>query len=347
MKCGAIRGILGKDIAGEGLKGHVFHACMKKQSFEPLADTSRTEEGTGVVMQDFRMETFLTVCRNMNYTKAAEELCITQPAVSQHIRHLEEYYGTKLFISEGKKMRLTEAGKLLLSAGITMKHDEYYLKEKMAEAANSRTNLVFGATLTIGEYVLPRKLNRYLTRNPDTVTRVTVGNTQELLSKIDAGELDFAMVEGYFSRKDYDYKIFSTERFVAVAASGYPFAKEPEIIEDLCSLPLIVREPGSGTREVLERVLEGKNMSLSDFNMQMEINNIQVIKKMVAGGHGITFLYRAAVEQEIQNGTLKEIKLKDFDASHDFYFVWRKDSIYASHYEELFRDLAWDKTGDI
>ena len=109
-------------------------------------------------MQDFRMETFLAVCRNLNYTKAAEELCITQPAVSQHIRHLEEYYGTRLFVSEGKKMVLTEAGRLLQSAGLTMRHEEYALKELMARAGATERSLHMGATMTIGEFVLPSML---------------------------------------------------------------------------------------------------------------------------------------------------------------------------------------------
>ena len=151
-------------------------------------------------MQDFRMETFLAVCRNLNYTKAAEELCITQPAVSQHIRHLEEYYGTRLFISEGKKMVLTEAGRLLQSAGLTMRHDECALKEQMARAGAEGRSLHMGATMTIGEFVLPFMLNRFMLNEPEATVHVTVANTTDLLRSIDEGKLDFALVEGYFWR---------------------------------------------------------------------------------------------------------------------------------------------------
>ena len=171
-------------------------------------------------MQDFRMETFLAVCRNLNYTKAAEELCITQPAVSQHIRHLEEYYGTRLFVSEGKKMVLTEAGRLLQSAGLTMRHDEYALKELLSQAGATERSLRMGATMTIGEFVLPSMLSSYMLKAPEASVHVTVANTADLLSLIDEGKLDFALVEGYFSRQDYDYQIYSTEKYIPVAGAG-------------------------------------------------------------------------------------------------------------------------------
>lgn len=294
-------------------------------------------------MQDFRMETFLAVCRNLNYTKAAEELCITQPAVSQHIRHLEEYYGTRLFVSEGKKMVLTEAGRLLQSAGLTMRHDEYALKELLSQAGATERSLRMGATMTIGEFVLPSMLSSYMLRAPEASVHVTVANTADLLSLIDEGKLDFALVEGYFSRQDYDYQIYSTEKYIPVAGAGYRLraANDSRKIrtEDLLGEALLIREKGSGTREVLERILEGKNLSVKDFRRLHEINNIQVMKYLVQEGRGITFLYEAAVRRELAQGCLREIPLKDFNVEHDFYFVWRKGSIFGGEYKEIFKQL--------
>ena len=294
-------------------------------------------------MQDFRMETFLAVCRNLNYTKAAEELCITQPAVSQHIRHLEEYYGTRLFVSEGKKMVLTEAGRLLQSAGLTMRHDEYALKELLSQAGATERSLRMGATMTIGEFVLPSMLSSYMLKAPEASVHVTVANTADLLSLIDEGKLDFALVEGYFSRQDYDYQIYSTEKYIPVAGAGYRLraANDSRKIrtEDLLGEELLIREKGSGTREVLERILEGKNLSVKDFRRLHEINNIQVMKYLVQEGRGITFLYEAAVHRELAQGCLREIPLKDFNVEHDFYFVWRKGSIFVGEYKEIFKQL--------
>jgi len=107
-------------------------------------------------------------------------------------------------------------------------------------------------------------------------------------------------------------------------------------VEDLLGERLFIREPGSGTRYVFERYLEGKNLLLHDFPNLMEISNIGAMKQMVAKGQGITFLYEAAVKEELDRGVLKRIELEDFQLTHDFTFIWRKGSIYKSYYKEMF-----------
>ena len=155
-------------------------------------------------MLDFRVYTFLEVCRHMNFTKAAEALHITQPAVSQHIRFIEEYYQTRLFTFQGKRPVLTEAGEYLLHAFTTLSHDQVYLKEQVLSMQNKKPALIFGATLTIGEYVMPKYLIEYQTRHPDTALTMITANTHELLGRISEGEIDFAIVEGYFDKTQYD-----------------------------------------------------------------------------------------------------------------------------------------------
>ena len=154
-------------------------------------------------MQDFRMETFLTVCELLNYTRAAEALHITQPAVSQHIRCLEEYYGVKLFRYEGKRLRLTEAGALLRNAATTMKHDEIILRELLA--SGDRPRFAFGATLTIGDFVLPPKLARYLIDNPEADVRMAVNmGGDDFLSKPFELSVLTAKVQALL-RRTYDF----------------------------------------------------------------------------------------------------------------------------------------------
>lgn len=288
-------------------------------------------------MQDFRMETFLTVCSLLNYTKAAEVLHITQPAVSQHIKCLENHYGARLFSNEGKKLYLTEAGIILYNAATTMKHDEIMLREQMT--MNKWEKLIFGATLTIGDFVLPTKLAQYVIENPETEVRMTVDNTETLLNKIDQGELDFAIIEGYFHKTEYDYKIYSCERYIAVCSASYRFQQEPKNLSDLFSERIILREPGSGTREIFERNMEEKNCSVRDFRRIIEISSISAIKLMVAAGCGITFLYEAAVKKELEYGILRQIPLSDFDVHHNFNFVWRKNSIFVDRYQNIFDSL--------
>lgn len=288
-------------------------------------------------MQDFRMDTFLAVCRLLNYTKAAEELHITQPAVSQHIRYLEDYYEVQLIRFEGKKLCLTEAGSLLRNAATTMKHDEIILREQLK--MGKRRKLVFGATLTIGDFVLPSMLARYMIENPETEVRMTVDNTETLLKKIDAGELDFAVIEGYFHKAEYDYKIYSVENYIAVCSAAYIFQQEPKILSDLFSEPIILRERGSGTREIFERHMEERNCSVRDFRQIIEIGSISAIKLLAAERCGITFLYEAAAKRELESGTLRQIHLADFEVRHNFTFVWRKNSIFDDRYHDVFDDL--------
>ena len=183
---------------------------------------------------------------------------------------------------------------------------------------------------------------------PEATVHVTVANTTDLLRSIDEGKLDFALVEGYFSGGDYDYQIYSTEKYIPVAGAAYQLqassrGKKLLRTEDLLSEPILIREQGSGTREVLERILEGKNLAVRDFRKIHEINNLQVMKYLIREGRGITFLYEAAVRQEIEQGILREIRLKDFSVEHDFYFVWRKGSIYGSEYKEIFKQLKGEE----
>lgn len=291
-------------------------------------------------MLDFRIDTFLAVCAHMNYTKAAEELSITQPAVSQHIRYLEETYQTRLFQHRGKKIELTAAGRLFLSSAITMKHDDLRLREKLAEVSRKKNRLNFGVTLTIGEYVMPGPIASYLQKYPDTAIRMLTANTSELLKRMNSSEIDFALVEGYFPKEEYDSLVYSRERYIGVCRKDYSFHKKVRRIEDLLPERVIIREPGSGTREIWENVLESKNLGVHDFRNVVEIGNIDAIKQLVGDGLGITFLYQAAVQKELEEGLLAEIPLEDFHITHDFTFIWRKNSIFAEDYHELFELLA-------
>lgn len=293
-------------------------------------------------MLDFRVNTFLEVCRHMNYTKAAETLHITQPAVSQHIHFLEEHYRVKLFSFQGKKMFLTEAGKVLLKAVTTMKHDQIYLMEKLQAIETHHPTLTFGATLTVGAFVMPNYLVHYRKKHPETNIKMIVSNTHELLDKITSGDIDFAIIEGYFDKDEYDYLTYSIEKYIAVCKVGYQFTsgREPHCIADLLEEPLILREPGSGTREVLEKALDERNLSLDEFHHTTEVGSISALKALILNGLGITFLYHAAVANELQEGSLREIPLSDCQICHNFSFIWRRDSIFSRQYQQIFHDLC-------
>ena len=293
-------------------------------------------------MLDFRVETFLTVCRTMNFTRAAEQLHITQPAVSQHIHALEEQYGTKLFRYQGKQLQLTQSGRLLFRTAAAMRHDALRLREAIRQA-DGRRRLRFGATLTIGEYVLPGPILRLLKEEPEIRLRVVTANTQELLGLLDQGELDFAIVEGYFDKQGYDSLTYCVQRYIPVCAPDYPFARPVQVLEDLLGERLLVREPGSGTRNVLERALEERNLSIHSFARLTELGSLNLIRSPVCAGAGISFFYQPVVRRELEEGWLREIPLADCALSHEFAFLWRKGSVFSEEYREIFRLLRGEE----
>lgn len=296
-------------------------------------------------MLDFRMNTFLAVCRHQNYTRAAEELNITQPAVTQHIQYLQDFYGVKLFVYANRQLTLTPEGELLREATLTMFHNEEKLKRDFRDMQEGHRSIRFGATLTIGEYVLPRQLAQFMKQNPQIQVHMVVENTKQLLSLLNDGQLDFAIVEGYFRKAEYDCILWSQEPFICVCAPDYPLPSPQPRLEDLLDEPLIFRDSGSGSREVLVRTLEGKNHHLSDFNHLVEISDLYAIKEMVRSGCGITFLYRRAAEEDLARGTLKQVPIRDFDVRHEFNFLWRKNSVFEADFRRYSRQL-WPEPED-
>ncbi|MBP7321139.1 MAG: LysR family transcriptional regulator, partial [Lachnospiraceae bacterium] len=267
-------------------------------------------------MIDGKIQTFLTVCRYMNYTKASEELHITQPAVSQQIHGLEEYYHTKLFVQEGRKLLLTRAGEILYHASIALCQNDRMLKEELLHSEQKEGPLDFGATLTVGEYLMADRIETYLERHPFSKVRMVEGNTEKLLQQLKNDEIDFAIVEGNFKKSEFDFETFSRERYIPVMHMDYQCKNEIQRFSDLLDECLITREEGSGTRDILEKYMEAKNLSVFDFDQTVEIGGIQAIKTLVKRKIGITFVYEAAVKEEILSGEFVEIRLKDFVAFH-------------------------------
>lgn len=302
-------------------------------------------------MLDFRIQTFLSVCKTMNFTRAAEELHITQPAVSQHIRYLENLYQVSLFSHSGKKIELTPAGEILLSTAAILKNDEHFMIEQMQHTTTGDISLVFGVTMTIGEYIIARPIARYLKNHPNADLHIALANTHELLNRLHDGDIGFALVEGYFDANEYDTLLYRTESFIPVCAANHKFhSQSPKCdssaqpssfaLQDLLAERLLVREPGSGTRNILERNLAVSNIQITDFAHTAEIDSMHTIVKLLLEDCGISFLYKTAVEEELSAGLLYEIPLKDFRMTHNFTFIWNKNSIFAGYYQNICRELA-------
>lgn len=291
-------------------------------------------------MLDHRMETFLTLCEEMSFTRTAQKLNITQPAVSQHIRYLESYYSVKLFRSQGKRLELTPQGRLLRQYSLSSKADWDYIGQKLQED-QTRQHFAFGATLTIGEFVMPDRLNKLIRKDENTTFTMLVDNTETLLHKLQDGEIHFAFIEGHLDKTDYHTKLFCLARFIPVCGRRHPFANRKVDLEEIFTERLIVRESGSGTRDVLEHTLWEHNHCIDHFSRRIEIGSLNVIKSLVAQGLGITFIYQNAVESELAQGNLQAIDITGFDALREFNFVCLKNSQFISDHSK-FLDFFMD-----
>lgn len=284
-------------------------------------------------MLDFRTETFLTVCQTMNFTIAAKKLNITQPAVSQHIHFLEEQYNTSLFIYKNKQLSLTYSGDILRKHLLTMKNDEKAIMEEINGISSEIETLSIGVTMTVGEYAIVDKLADFLMRHPEINIHLHYGNTTQLLNLLDNGQICMAIVEGNYPKEVYAHKKYSTEDYIAVCAASHGFITDhPHTINDLISERLLVREEGSGTRNILEHSLISHGFRISDFTHYTKVENMHTIIGLLKKDCGISFLYKIAVENELKSGILKEILLDDFKMQHDFDIIWEKYSIYADKY---------------
>lgn len=290
-------------------------------------------------MLDYRFQTFLTVCETLNYTRAAAKLGLTQPAVSRHIRSLEEEYGVPLFVHKNKRISLSPAGTLLMRHARTIRSDGELLRQQLKDTDAQVRELHMGTTKTIADFVIGRPMVRFLRRNPELSLHLSAANTTELLERIRQGTLDVALVEGHFDSREFDFCRYSTEEFIAVASAKHAFAREPLKLREVLNEPLLIREPGSGTRDILEKNLAAAELNIGNFRRCVEIGSMHIILQLLEADMGISFMYRAAAAEALSRGSLRELRLRDFRVRHDFSFVWNKGSLFADTFREICREL--------
>lgn len=276
-------------------------------------------------MLDFRVETFLTVCKYMNYTKAAEELALTQPAVSQHVRYLENHYNCRLFDYQNKRLSLTKQGEYLKQAFERLALEEMRLSNTIPDI-RGRRKIRIGSTRTIAGYELPERLAEYIRKNPDTDVCVVVDDTKRLLEKLDRGELDIAFCEGLFNKQEYRWSVMKQETI-----NGYVAYHEEvgriDSIEQLFDRRLIIREKGSGTREIFEQHLEKLGYPVQAFVNSCVIDEPHLILEMVLSGLGISFMYDCMAKNYVEEKKLKMLEIPGFPVEHEFCVIWKPSGI--------------------
>ena len=278
---------------------------------------------------DFKLRTFLVLCQTMNYRLAAERLHLSQPAVTKQIQSLEQSLQTKLFYYDGHALHKTEKCLLLERYAISM---QYQFEElQLAIAEKKRTLLRIGATKTIGDYVLIDAIKDYL-REPSHELSLVVDNTKHLLQMLDENQLDFAIIEGTFSKTKYDSYLLRMEPFVGICAKGHPLCGKHIPVGDLLKETIIVREEGSGTRRIFEERLTASGYGLNDFSRTVSISSFVSIKALVAAQIGISFLYDSVVAKDEGLGTFTVDGLTE---PHAFHVVYTRNTN-AKKYSEQF-----------
>lgn len=278
---------------------------------------------------DPKLHTFLTLCQTMNYRLAAERLHLSQPAVTKQIQSLEQALQMKLFLYDGHTLHKTEKCLLLERYAISQ---QYQFQElQLAIADKKRLKLRVGATKTIGDYVLIDAIKDYL-RDPGHELSLVVDNTKHLLQMLDENRLDFAVIEGTFSKTKYDSYLLRMEPFVGICAKNSSLSGKHLTIEDLLKETIIVREEGSGTRRIFEERLTASGYSLNDFSREVSISSFVSIKALVAVGVGISFLYRSVVADADNIGTFT---IDGITEPHPFHVVYTRNTN-AKNYAEQF-----------
>lgn len=288
-------------------------------------------------MIDFRLQTFLDLCETKNYTHTAKRLCITQPAVSQHIKFIEAKYDIKLFEYIGKTLTLSKNGAEFYDKVLKLKTFSLSIENSLVDLNSSNKSVCFGATRTIGEFIMPDIIKSYLQRYPNSNISMVVDNTKVLLDMLDKGALEFCIIEGHFNKGNYDTYLLSEEDFVVIASPDNPLVHKSNLsVEDLFSQNLIIREEGSGSRNIFEMWLYEKNYLLKNFSSLLQIGDIGLIKDLVKQNFGISVVYKVAVLDEIKNGDLVILDVKNMNLSHEFNYIFLKDSIFIDNYIDFY-----------
>lgn len=235
----------------------------------------------------------------MNYRKAAEQLHLTQPAVTKQIQALEALYGVRLFTYDSRKLRKTPQGETLEIYAISQRYQDEELRRALKR--QEKTSLRIGATKSIGDYILLPQITRFL-KEPDNELFFTVDNTAHLLAQLEGGELDFVVLEGIFDKSRYESFLLRNEPYIGICAKDHPFSGREVPMDELFSERLILREPGSGTRKILERELMQCGYTVEAFRANVCISSFKLIRHLVSEGCGVSFLYEAVVKNDAQFG---------------------------------------------
>ena len=287
-------------------------------------------------MADRRLQVFTTVARFLSFTKAAEVLHMTQPAVTFQVRQLEEYFNTRLFDRTHNKVTLTEAGSAVqgYAEKIFALYDE--MEGNVREVTGAiGSSLTVGASTTVAEYMLPALLGKFKSVYPDVRLSLKVSNTEGVVSMVENNVIDLAVVEAPVSNKHLLVESCLMDQLIVTTAPGHPLSHHENVsVEELVKYPFICREEGSGTREVIHDFLVAQGADADCLKICLELGSPESIKGAVEAGMGVSILSRATIGKELQLGMLTGIPL-DPPLERPFSFVRQRQKFRQRATEEL------------
>lgn len=274
-------------------------------------------------MEDFRLKVFCAVAHNLSFTKASHELHISQPAISKHIHELEQEFGVRLFDRLNNRIALTDAGEMLLTYAEQILDSYRSLNFDMHLLSHEHVGeLRLGASTTIAQYVLPSYLATFSAKFRQIKLSLINGNTVDIERAVEEQRIDLGLVEGHTHKSHLRYTPFMRDELVLVASTSSRWANLDAVMpEELLSLPLVIRENGSGSLEVIEHILSQHHIRLSQLNIIMQLGSTESIKRFIERADCMAVISIQAVLSEIKSGQLKIVDIEGITFERNFSFV--------------------------
>ena len=274
-------------------------------------------------MDDFRLKVFITAARTLSFTRTAEQLCISQPAVSKHVGELESRYRVQLFNRRGSRLELTDAGRTLLDAAERIL-DDYRRMEYEVSLCTRQTEgeLRLGASTTVAQYLLPPILARFTARFPGIRISMLSGNSDQIEHALEEHAIDLGIVESMSRRQGLHYTLFAHDELVLITRTGGKYARTESLTADaLRHIPLVLREEGSGTLEVIAAALAAAGIRLPQLQVVMRLGTTEGIKSFVRNSDTMAIVSVISVVDCLRSGVLRIVDWEDLTMRRDFSFV--------------------------
>ncbi len=273
---------------------------------------------------DFKMAVFYAAAKGLNFTKAAQELNISQPAVSKNIHELEIQAGKSLFVRNGNRLKLTVSGNLLFTHAQQL-HQAYDELNESMDLLDGKVSgsLKIGASTTLSHYIVPKILADFHHAYPATQVMALHGNSQQVEQWLSDHTIDLGILEGLSNNPSMKYEACLEDELVLVARRDHLKLRHIELIDPikLLELEFVMRESGSGTNEVLYKALAQMGVNWHDLNINIVMAGTEAIKNFLLHSDCVAFLSVYSIMKELASGELRVVEIDGFKVKRDFFFV--------------------------